>query len=80
MYVAGRWYLVELPESAVDANDPVGSLDYTLLYEHVLAPILGIGDIRSDRRIDFVGGIRGTGELEKRVDSGRDAVAFAMLS
>lgn len=78
MYVEGRWYLVELPDSAIDATDPVGSLDYTLLYEHVLGPILGIGDIRSDRRIDFVGGIRGTGELQKRVDSGRDAVAFAM--
>ncbi|HTV22371.1 MAG TPA: DUF1015 family protein [Polyangiaceae bacterium] len=78
MYVAGRWYLVQLPESKIDATDPVGSLDYTLLYDHVLAPILGIGDIRRDKRIDFVGGIRGTGELEKRVDSGRDAVAFAM--
>jgi uncharacterized protein (DUF1015 family) len=78
MYLAHRWYLVTLPEAAIDAADPVGSLDYTLLYDHVLAPILGIGDIRSDRRIDFVGGIRGTGELEKRVDSGRDAVAFAM--
>jgi len=78
MYLAGRWYLVALPESKIDTSDPVGSLDYTLLYDHVLAPILGIGDIRSDARIDFVGGIRGTVELEKRVDSGRDAVAFAM--
>jgi uncharacterized protein (DUF1015 family) len=78
MYVARRWFRISLPESATLASDPVASLDYTLLYDHVLAPILGIGDIRSDQRIDFVGGIRGTGELEKRVDSGRDAVAFAL--
>jgi uncharacterized protein (DUF1015 family) len=78
MYVAQRWYNVSLPDTLIDAADPVGSLDYTLLYDHVLSPILGIQDIRSDRRIDFVGGIRGTGELEKRVDSGRDAVAFAL--
>jgi uncharacterized protein (DUF1015 family) len=78
MYLEHRWYEVGLPESVIDLSDPVGSLDYTLLYEHVLAPILGIQDIRSDQRIDFVGGIRGTAELEKRVDSGRDAVAFAL--
>jgi uncharacterized protein (DUF1015 family) len=78
MYLPRQWYEVSLPDSAIDASDPIGSLDYTLLYEHVLAPMLGIGDIRSDERIDFVGGIRGTAELERRVDSGRDAVAFAM--
>ena len=49
-----------------------------VLYEQVLKPILGIGEIRTDKRIDFVGGIRGTGELQKRVDSGQAAVAFAM--
>jgi uncharacterized protein (DUF1015 family) len=78
MYVDHRWYRITLPQASIDRSDPVGSLDYTLLYDRVLAPILGIGDIRSDQRIDFVGGIRGTAELEKRVDSGRDAVAFAM--
>jgi uncharacterized protein (DUF1015 family) len=78
MYLAKRWYSVVLPASVVDASDPVGSLDYSLLHDHVLSPILGIGDIRSDQRVDFVGGIRGTSELERRVDSGRDAVAFAM--
>jgi uncharacterized protein (DUF1015 family) len=56
----------------------VGSLDYSLLGDRVLGPILGVGDIRSDQRIDFVGGIRGPGELVRRVDSGRDAVAFCM--
>jgi uncharacterized protein (DUF1015 family) len=78
MYLAGQWYELSLPDAVIDVSDPVGSLDYTLLYEHVLAPMLGIGDIRSDERIDFVGGIRGTAELERRVDSGRDAIAFAM--
>jgi uncharacterized protein (DUF1015 family) len=78
MYLGGQWHRLSLPEAMIPAGDPVGSLDYTLLYEHVLSPILGVGDIRSDERIDFVGGIRGTGELEKRVDSGRAKVAFCM--
>jgi uncharacterized protein (DUF1015 family) len=78
VYVDKRWYRVTLPAHGIDASDPVGSLDYSLLGERVLGPILGIGDIRSDQRIDFVGGIRGPGELVKRVDSGRDAVAFSM--
>lgn len=78
MYVDRRWYRITLPPASIDGSDPVGSLDYTLLYDRVLAPILGIGDIRSDQRIDFVGGIRGTAELERRVDSGTAAVAFAM--
>jgi uncharacterized protein (DUF1015 family) len=78
LYVAGAWYRVTFSESAINPSDPVGSLDYSVLQELVLGPILGIGDVRTDQRIDFVGGIRGTGELKKRVDSGRDAVAFAM--
>jgi uncharacterized protein (DUF1015 family) len=78
MYLAGGWYQISLPEVAVDERDPVASLDYTLLYEHVLSPVLGVADIRADPRIDFVGGIRGTDELEKWVDSGRAAVAFCM--
>jgi len=78
LYVDGKWFRLTLPESSIDRSDPVGSLDYTLLYERVLRPILGIGEIRTDQRIDFVGGIRGTGELMKRVDTGRDAIAFAM--
>jgi uncharacterized protein (DUF1015 family) len=78
MYVAGKWYMVSLDPSSVDKSDPVGSLDYVLLSDRILTPILGIGDIRTDKRIDFVGGIRGTSELEKRVNSGDCAVAFAM--
>jgi uncharacterized protein (DUF1015 family) len=78
MYLAGKWYKVKLDPKTVNTNDPVGSLDYVLLSERILTPILGIGDIRTDKRIDFVGGIRGTAELEKRVNSGDCAVAFAM--
>jgi uncharacterized protein (DUF1015 family) len=78
MYTAGQWYRVRLPAESIDLEDPVGSLDYTLLYERVLRPILGIEDMRSDPRLDFVGGIRGTRTLEERVDAGRDAIAFAM--
>ncbi len=78
MYLAGEWYRVALPASVIDADDPVRSLDYVLLSEHVLGPLLDIGDIRTDPRIDFVGGIRGTAELARRVDSGDCAVAFSM--
>ncbi|HEX7479058.1 MAG TPA: DUF1015 domain-containing protein [Polyangiales bacterium] len=78
VFIDGRWYRVTLPESSIDRSDPVASLDYVLLSERVLAPILGIADIRTDKRIDFVGGIRGPAELEKRVRSGECAVAFAM--
>ena len=59
-------------------NDAVAGLDVSILQDNVLIPILGIGDIRTDKRIDFVGGIRGLGELERRVDSGKMKVAFAM--
>ena len=62
----------------VDLSDPIGSLDVSVLHERLLAPILGIGDQRTDKRIDFVGGIRGAAELEKRVASGAFAVAFSM--
>jgi uncharacterized protein (DUF1015 family) len=78
VYVAKQWHRVTFPSHTLAASDPVGSLDYSLLGDRVLGPILGIADIRTDQRIDFVGGIRGTGELEQRVDSGRDAVAFSM--
>ena len=59
-------------------NDPIGCLDVTILSEHLLDPMLGIKDLRNSKRIDFVGGIRGLGELKKRVDSGEMAVAFAL--
>jgi uncharacterized protein (DUF1015 family) len=78
LYLERRWYRVALPERLIPAHDPVRSLEYVLLSEHVLGPLLGITDLRTDQRIDFVGGIRGTGELERRVDSGECAAAFAM--
>jgi uncharacterized protein (DUF1015 family) len=78
MFVAGRWYRLTMRRALVRREDPVASLDVSLLQDHVLAPILGLGDPRTDKRIDFVGGVRGLAELERRVESGRDAVAFAM--
>jgi uncharacterized protein (DUF1015 family) len=77
MYLAGRWYSLSLPPAALP-GDPVASLDVSLLQDRLLAPVLGVGDPRTDRRIDFVGGVRGLEELERLVDSGRGAVAFAL--
>lgn len=77
MYLDGTWYAVTLPEQSIDKTHPINSLDYVLLYDRVLQPILGIGDIRTDNRIDFVGGIRGTAELKRLVDA-NGGVAFAM--
>lgn len=77
MYLGGHWYRLDI-KPALIPDDPVASLDVSLLQQNVLAPILGIGDPRRDKRIDFVGGIRGLGELERRVDSGEMAVAFAL--
>ncbi|HEY7635374.1 MAG TPA: DUF1015 family protein [Gemmatimonadales bacterium] len=78
VYVAGGWYLLELDQGSIDRSDPIGSLDVALLQERVLGPIFGIQDPRTDKRIDFVGGIRGTKELERRVDSGDMAIAFSL--
>jgi uncharacterized protein (DUF1015 family) len=77
MYLAGRWRKLTIKPELIPA-DPVASLDVSLLSEHVLGPLLGLADLRRDKRIDFVGGIRGLAELEKRVDSGEMAVAFAL--
>jgi uncharacterized protein (DUF1015 family) len=77
MYLAGQWYRLAIKPELVP-TDPVASLDVSLLSDHLLAPILGIADLRRDKRIDFVGGIRGLGELELRVDSGEMAVAFSL--
>ena len=62
----------------IDESDPVGRLDVSILQKHILSPLLNISDPRKDSRIDFVGGIRGLGELEKRVSGGQWAVAFAL--
>lgn len=78
MYLDEKWYALKAREGTFDDNDPIGVLDVTILSEHVLDKILGIKDLRRDKRIDFVGGIRGLGELKKRVDSGEMKVAFAL--
>jgi len=77
MYLAGQWYRLEIHADRVP-DDPVGRLDVSLLASSLLAPVLGIDDPRRDKRIDFIGGIRGLAELERRVDSGDMAVAFSM--
>lgn len=77
MYLDRRWWALEFSRDS-RAFSPVDRLDVSLLQNYVLAPLLGIDDPRTSKRIDFVGGIRGTGELEKRVDSGSAAVAFSM--
>ncbi len=78
MYLKGSWYSLEALPGRYDDNDPIGVLDVTILSNLVLDDLLGIKDLRTDRRIDFVGGIRGIGELARRVDSGEMAVAFAL--
>ena len=78
MYLEGTWYKLTAKEGRYDDNDPIGVLDVTILSNLVLDKILGIKDLRTDKRIDFVGGIRGLGELCKRVNSGEMAVAFAL--
>ena len=80
MYLPGRWHRLALHPEGIPSDDPVGRLDVSLLTDRVIAPILGITDTRRDKRIDFVGGIRGLKELERRVDSGGMAVAFSMFA
>jgi len=78
MYLNGQWYKLEIHPDKIPSNDPVASLDVSLLTDQILKPILGIEDLRRDKRIDFVGGIRGLSGLEKRVNSGEMTVAFAL--
>ncbi len=78
-FLDGRWIRFTLDPASIDAADPIGSLDVSLLHDRVLTPILGVGDPRTDKRIDFVGGIRGTGELERRVRSGEMALGISMF-
>lgn len=78
LYIGGQWYSLKAKEGRYDDSDPIGVLDVTILSCLVLDKILDIKDLRTSKRIDFVGGIRGLGELEKRVDSGEMAAAFAL--
>lgn len=78
MYLEGNWYKLSAKSGTYDDNDPIGVLDVTILTNQVLNPLLDIEDLRRSKRIDFVGGIRGLGELQRRVDSGEMKVAFAL--
>ena len=77
MYLSGAWHTVSLARAG--GQSTIGNLDVTVLQEQLLAPMLGITDVRTDTRIDFVGGARGTADLERRVDEGRAAVAFSLF-
>lgn len=78
LYLAGQWYRLALRGELIPVNDPVARLDASLLTDHLLGPVLGIKDLRRDKRIDYIGGIRGLAELEKRVNSGEMTAAFAL--
>ncbi|WP_372650191.1 DUF1015 domain-containing protein [Draconibacterium sp.] len=78
LYLAGNWYKLTAKEGTFDDSDPIGILDVTILSNQVLDPILDIKDLRTSKRIDFVGGIRGLAELKRRVDSGEMKAAFAL--
>lgn len=78
MYLDGRWHSLKLPAGTTTPIDPISTLDVSILQERMLEPLLGIADVRTDKRIDFVGGIRGTKALEAMVNDGRAAVAFSM--
>ncbi len=78
LYLGGNWYKLMAKEGTYDDADPIGILDVTILSNQVLSPILDIQDLRTSKRIDFVGGIRGLGELKRRVDSGEMKAAFAL--
>jgi uncharacterized protein (DUF1015 family) len=79
MYLRDGWYILKAKERLYDRQDPVRNLDVSILQNHLLGPILGIEDPRTDGRIDFVGGAKGTAELERLVDSGSYAVAFSLF-
>lgn len=78
IYLDNKWYSITAKKDTCDDNDPIEGLDVTISSKYILKDILGIGDLRSDKRIDFVGGIRGLSELEKRVDSGEMSIAIAL--
>ena len=80
MYLGGQWYKLQLKADLIPQEDPVARLDVSLLANNLIDPLLGISDPRTDNRIDFVGGIRGLKGLEKRVDSGEMAIAFALFA
>ena len=78
MYLEGKWYSLTAKKGTYNDKDPIGVLDVTILTNQILEPYLDIKDLRRSKRIDFIGGIRGLGELKKRVDNGEMKVAFAL--
>lgn len=78
MYLNGKWYSLTAKPGTYNDNDPIGCLDVTVLSDLILSPVLNITDLRNSKRIDFVGGIRGLGELKRRVDNGEMKIAFAL--
>jgi uncharacterized protein (DUF1015 family) len=78
MYVAAKWHTVDLASAGATGTSVIDTLDGNILQDRLLTPVLGIQDVRTDKRIDFVGGAKGTHTLEQLVDSGRMAVAFSM--
>jgi len=79
MYLDGTWYGLQLSTQTTLPTGTVASLDVSVLQDRLLAPILGIKDVRTDKRIDFVGGLRGTKELERLVNEGKAEVAFSLF-
>ncbi len=79
MFLEGKWFKLKAREGSYDDNDPILGLDVTILSKHILEPVLNIRDLRTDKRIEFVGGLRGLSELERRVNSGEMKVAFALF-
>ena len=78
LYLGGAWYSLKLKDGLSDETDPIGSLDVSISSKLILDELLGIKDLRSDKRIDFVGGLRGLGELKRRVDNGEMKMALAL--
>ena len=78
IFVNGQWYRLAVPAAALPDGDPVASLDVSLLHDRILGPLLNVGDPRTDSRVDFIGGIRGPEELERRVREGDAAIAFSL--
>jgi uncharacterized protein (DUF1015 family) len=78
IYLDKHWHTLEFDPKSIDRSDPIKSLDVSLLQDRVLGPILAVGDPRTDKRIDFVGGVRGAAVLKKRVDGGEAAIAFSL--
>ncbi|MCJ7801411.1 MAG: DUF1015 domain-containing protein, partial [Candidatus Marinimicrobia bacterium] len=78
LYCEGKWFLLKAKDGTYDPNDPTGSIDAAILGSNLIDPIFGISDPKTDKRINFVGGIRGTKELVKLVDSGEYKIAFSL--